>query len=241
MRPRLRRIGRRLLSVVCSPAFAVGTGIAAPVGGRAAHAASAARTAERSGDREPAALAGPEGARPLNSSNAARPAGASLTTFHAGRGPELPAPLSIPILPRVNGTPHHAGSPLPGMKLRYDEALRGEERRLPPISLRKPGDPMSDGPQTQEHEDDGATTYSLRVECYAGHRADVAPVRFHIGRRAVEVLDIIDRWLDPMHSYFKLRGNDGGIYILRHDQAVDVWEITLFDSGTRQETRLSST
>jgi hypothetical protein len=82
---------------------------------------------------------------------------------------------------------------------------------------------------------------SIRVECYAGHRADVAPVRFFIGQRAIEVSEISDRWLDPAHSYFKLRGDDGCIYILRHDQAADVWEMILFDSGTRLETRLSST
>ena len=81
----------------------------------------------------------------------------------------------------------------------------------------------------------------LRVECYAGHCADVAPVRFSIGQRVIEVSEIIDRWLDPANSYYKLRGNDGGIYILRHDQAADVWVMTLFDSGTRLETRLSST
>jgi hypothetical protein len=81
----------------------------------------------------------------------------------------------------------------------------------------------------------------IRVECYAGHRADVAPLRFFIGKRAIEVGEIIDRWLDPAHSYFKLRGDDGGIYILRHDQAADTWEMILFDSDTRLETRLSST
>ena len=100
---------------------------------------------------------------------------------------------------------------------------------------------MNDGPYPHEHDDNDPTVSRLRVECYAGHRADVAPVRFHIGTRSVEVREIIDRWLDPAHSYFKLRGDDGGIYILRHDQTADVWEMTLFDSGTRQETRLSST
>jgi len=88
---------------------------------------------------------------------------------------------------------------------------------------------------------DGEKPGRLRVECYAGQRADVAPVRFFIGQRAIGVSEIIDRWLEPAHSYFKLRGEDGGIYILRHDQAADSWEMILFDSGTRLETRLSST
>ncbi|MCO6413369.1 MAG: hypothetical protein J5I92_11580 [Thiogranum sp.] len=82
---------------------------------------------------------------------------------------------------------------------------------------------------------------SIRVECYAGHRADEAPRRFFIGQRAIAVNEIVDRWLEPAHSYFKLRGDDGGIYILRHDAASGAWELILFDSGTRDETRLSST
>ena len=84
-----------------------------------------------------------------------------------------------------------------------------------------------------------ATT--IQVECYAGYRAEESPRRFFIGHRKVEVNVIIDRWLDPTHSYFKLRGDDGGIYILRYNQASDAWEMIMFDSGTKEETRLSST
>ena len=76
----------------------------------------------------------------------------------------------------------------------------------------------------------------VRAEC---HGQDV-PRRFFIGQRAITVTDTLDRWLDPEHSYFKLRGSDGGIYILRHDTETNLWELTLFDSGRRDETRLSS-
>ena len=82
---------------------------------------------------------------------------------------------------------------------------------------------------------------ALRVECYAGHRGDAEPRRLHIGRREVLVTEIIDRWLDPRHRYFKLRGDDGGIYLLRQDTDEDRWEMTLYDSGRRDDTRLSST
>lgn len=81
----------------------------------------------------------------------------------------------------------------------------------------------------------------LQVECYAGHRADSEPRRLHIGQREVAVTEIIDRWLDPRHRYFKLRGEDGGIYLLRQDTNEDRWEMTLYDSGRRNETGLSST
>ena len=81
----------------------------------------------------------------------------------------------------------------------------------------------------------------IRVECYASYRADTEPRRLYIGQREIAVTDIIDRWLDPTHRYFKLRGDDGGIYLLRHDTASDAWELTLYDSGRCEDTRLSST
>jgi hypothetical protein len=81
----------------------------------------------------------------------------------------------------------------------------------------------------------------LRVECYAGHRADTEPRRLFIGGREVAVTEVIDRWLDPLHRYFKLRGDDGGIYLVRQNTFSNEWELTLFDSGRRDETRLSST
>lgn len=85
------------------------------------------------------------------------------------------------------------------------------------------------------------TTMTLRVECYAGHRGEEIPRRFFLGERRIEVMEIVDRWLDPEHRYFKVRGDDGGVYVLRYDVPKDEWEMTLFDSGTREATRLSST
>jgi hypothetical protein len=81
----------------------------------------------------------------------------------------------------------------------------------------------------------------IRVACYAGHRAETEPRRLFIGRREVAVTEVIDRWLDPQHRYFKLRGDDGGIYLVRQDTLSGQWELTLFDSGRRDGTRLSST
>ena len=82
---------------------------------------------------------------------------------------------------------------------------------------------------------------AVRVECYAGYRGEEAPVRFYLGERCIQVREVLDRWLDPSHRYFKLRGDDDGIYILRYATGEDLWDMTLFDSGTRDETRLSST
>lgn len=68
----------------------------------------------------------------------------------------------------------------------------------------------------------------LHVECYAGHRGEETPRRFSLGERAIEVVEVLDRWLAPDHRYFKLRGDDGNLYILRHDVSTLTWELTLF-------------
>ena len=72
----------------------------------------------------------------------------------------------------------------------------------------------------------------IRVECYAGYRGEEAPRRFFLGETKVEVSEVIDRWLAPNHRYFKVRGDDGDLYILRQDVESQCWELTLFDGGS---------
>lgn len=72
-------------------------------------------------------------------------------------------------------------------------------------------------------------TENIQVVCYAGYRAEEAPVRFFIGERKVEVEEIVDRWKGEDYRYFKVLGDDGARYILRHDGITDIWELTMFD------------
>lgn len=71
--------------------------------------------------------------------------------------------------------------------------------------------------------------FTIRVECYAGYRDEESPRRFFLNNRETKVVDILDRWLAPDHRYFKVRGDDGAIYIIRHDVASGHWELTMFD------------
>lgn len=69
---------------------------------------------------------------------------------------------------------------------------------------------------------------AVQVECYAGHRANERPLRFSLGQRRIEVVEILDQWQGPDYRYFKLKGDDGDVYILRHDETAARWELTLF-------------
>jgi hypothetical protein len=74
----------------------------------------------------------------------------------------------------------------------------------------------------------------IRVECYAGYRGDQEPLAFRLGQSRFEVVELLDRWLDPAHRYFKVRVPDGRLFILRHDAASGDWELAgLVGTGCR--------
>jgi hypothetical protein len=77
---------------------------------------------------------------------------------------------------------------------------------------------------------------NLTVKCYAGYRGEETPIRFWLGNRQVKVQSVIDRWIAPDHRYFKVMGDDGGLYILRHDPWGSRWEMTFFKQVTENKT-----
>ncbi len=71
----------------------------------------------------------------------------------------------------------------------------------------------------------------LRVECYAGRKADERPARFQIGEQVRMVEEVLDQWYGPNDSYFKVRGDDGNLYILRRAGSVEqegTWTLESF-------------
>lgn len=68
----------------------------------------------------------------------------------------------------------------------------------------------------------------LRVECYSGQRADERPLRFFAGGNAYTVEKVDDKWYSPDATYFRVKANDGNVYVLRHDEAKDKWTMEAF-------------
>lgn len=68
----------------------------------------------------------------------------------------------------------------------------------------------------------------IRVECYAGHRADERPLRFVLRGRTFEIYELDGRWYSPGASYFRVLGGDGNFYVLRRDEAQGTWTLDGF-------------
>ncbi len=71
-------------------------------------------------------------------------------------------------------------------------------------------------------------SFTLPVETTPDPWGEVLPHRFRLGARAVEVVEILDRWPGTGHLYVKLRGSDGATYILRQDLDRGDWRLVLF-------------
>ena len=70
----------------------------------------------------------------------------------------------------------------------------------------------------------------VHVECYAGYKGGERPVKLQIGNDLVEVADVEDRWYSPGATFFRLLLANGERYILRREDAQDVWTLEAFRS-----------
>ena len=71
----------------------------------------------------------------------------------------------------------------------------------------------------------------MRVECYAGYRADERPLRFTLRGHTFDIMEVPDRWYSPGAIYFRVRTDDGDYFVLRHDEPQDVWSVDAFRSS----------
>jgi hypothetical protein len=72
----------------------------------------------------------------------------------------------------------------------------------------------------------------VSVECYAGHKGDERSVRVHLGNTAMAVVE--DRWYSPGATYFCIAVEGGDRYVLRREEAQDVWSLSAFRAETKR-------
>jgi hypothetical protein len=74
----------------------------------------------------------------------------------------------------------------------------------------------------------------VSVECYAGYKGDERPVRLQIGGQWLEVVEVEDRWYSPGVTYFRVLVKGGDGYVLRRDDAQDVWRLAGYRGKTAE-------
>jgi hypothetical protein len=73
----------------------------------------------------------------------------------------------------------------------------------------------------------------LRVECYSGRKADERPIGFSLDETQYRIEVVLDQWYDPEHIFYKVRANDGNLYILRQRTSLPegAWDLVSFRRG----------
>lgn len=67
----------------------------------------------------------------------------------------------------------------------------------------------------------------IKVRCYEGYKGSERPVEFQLGDRALCVAALLDQWYDPEFTCFKVKAEDGNIYILKHSME-EGWTLISF-------------
>jgi len=69
----------------------------------------------------------------------------------------------------------------------------------------------------------------VRVETYMDEGGVKRLRRVRFDSRQIEITENIDQWYGADYRYFKVRGSDGNLYILRHDENRADWELTMYE------------
>jgi hypothetical protein len=83
-------------------------------------------------------------------------------------------------------------------------------------------------------EDEEDMSARIKVEAYAGYKANQRPEAFSLGKKRLQIKRIVDQWYGPDHVYFKVLAEDANSYILRYSEADDHWELVFFKEGDYQ-------
>lgn len=89
---------------------------------------------------------------------------------------------------------------------------------------------VSDSPAQSDEEH----AMQVRVETYVDKGGVEKLHRFRLDGRQIEIAENIDQWHGADHRYFKIKANDGDLYILRHDEILADWELIMYEHTQSQ-------
>ena len=79
-------------------------------------------------------------------------------------------------------------------------------------------------------------TMRLDVECYSGRKVDERPVRFSLDGHLYLVEEVLDQWYGTDCTFFKVRADDGNLYILRQQTSTPDrrWDLVSFRQASEK-------
>jgi len=77
---------------------------------------------------------------------------------------------------------------------------------------------------------------NLEVNCYSGRTAEERPVRFRLEGIQYLVEEVLDQWYGPQDAFYKVRADEGNLYILRRETLTPEghWHLVSFRQLPRQ-------
>ena len=72
----------------------------------------------------------------------------------------------------------------------------------------------------------------LEVKCYSGRKVDERPVRFRFDEREYTVAEVLDQWYGTDDVFYKVRAQDGQVYVLRQQISDGSWHLAAFRQST---------
>jgi len=80
-------------------------------------------------------------------------------------------------------------------------------------------------------EDRTRENSSVPVQFYAGYRGEQEPQRFSFEERWLEIEEVLKEWREPAAEFFRVRANDGRVYVLRQSVGAGSSEWSISVSG----------
>ncbi len=75
----------------------------------------------------------------------------------------------------------------------------------------------------------------VRVETYVEQDGVEKVRRIRFDSRQIEIAENIDQWHGVDYRYFKVRGSDGNLYMLRHNETCADWELTMYEHANTEQ------
>lgn len=80
----------------------------------------------------------------------------------------------------------------------------------------------------------------VQVETYVDEGSAEKLRRFRLDSRVVEVAENIDEWYGADYRYVKIKGSDGNVYILRHNEIRAEWGLTMYQHSQSQGAKVEN-